>query len=271
MTAAKTKTTPTFAPASCETFPPSRPFSDRSNCRRAMVVFAGAHAEPLSPDEFDIIKVGPKEFRFQRKPRPIAMEVRTVPLLGDLADTRTLENMAGQPAPLLNDIPTRGVTSAAPKTMPSDIENAIATFNDGIPENLKISQADRKAGWDASPPRQPAKIAARKTELESDMAKKISAQKPAKKSKSGKTRYDWAGAEEAAANGKVPAAPDFSAPTHKYYVPKLAEVVKMVKAADLKGLRAYKINGNNTSPTAIKRYLACALVALTAKAKAAKA
>jgi hypothetical protein len=245
----QTKTTPAFAPV--DTFAQSRVFTDRSNCRRAMAVFAGTHL--LSPDEFEIKKLGAKDFRYQRTAlaAPVAKP---------------------EPKPAANAEVARGLTSPAPKPVDGDIAAAIATFDaSGIPACLRLTPAERKAAWDAQPPRQPAKIAARNTELENEMAKKISAAKPAKKKTVGKGRYDWAGAEEAALNGKVPSPPDFSAPTHKYYVPKLAEVVKMVKAADLKGLRGYKINGENTSPTAIKRYLACALVALTAKAKTAKA
>lgn len=88
-----------------------------------------------------------------------------------------------------------------------------------------------------------------------------------KKPKGERARYDWEAATEAAAQGKLPTPPDFTANTHKYYRPKLAEVVKMAKGGDTKGLRSFKINGSSTSPTAIKKYVACALKALAAKAK----
>lgn len=88
-----------------------------------------------------------------------------------------------------------------------------------------------------------------------------------RKPKGERARYDWDAATEAAAQGKLPTPPDFTANTHKYYRPKLAEVVKMAKASDVRGLRAFKINGSSTSPTAIKKYVACALKALAAKAK----
>lgn len=88
-----------------------------------------------------------------------------------------------------------------------------------------------------------------------------------RKPKGERARYDWDAATEAAAQGKLPTPPDFTANTHKYYRPKLAEVVKMAKAGDAKGLRAFKINGSSTSPTAIKKYVACALKAIAAKAK----
>lgn len=51
-------------PSQTDTFAESRAFTDRSNCRRAMAVFAGAHM--LSPDEFRVSKKGPKDYRYQR-------------------------------------------------------------------------------------------------------------------------------------------------------------------------------------------------------------
>lgn len=77
--------------------------------------------------------------------------------------------------------------------------------------------------------------------------------------------YDWKGAREAAKNGKVPAAPDFSANTHRSYRGLLADVEKLVKARDLKGLEAYRVKGSCSSPQAVKRYREIALIALKAK------
>jgi len=67
--------------------------------------------------------------------------------------------------------------------------------------------------------------------------------------------------------GKLPSAPDFSAPTHERFRPKLAEVVALAKAGDSKGLRAYKINPVSSSPKAILRYRDLCVTALEAKAK----
>jgi hypothetical protein len=71
--------------------------------------------------------------------------------------------------------------------------------------------------------------------------------------------------ETAAREGKLPATPDFSAATHERYRPKLAEVVKLAKAGDLKGLKAFKIKTYSTSPKAIARYRDLAILAVSAR------
>lgn len=89
--------------------------------------------------------------------------------------------------------------------------------------------------------------------------------KPVKKpAKSG--RYDWAAAEEAAKAGKVPTTPDFSANTHKCYRPRLAEIEKLVKAKNVKALKAMKDSDfrNDGSPLIMNRYRKLAIKALEA-------
>jgi hypothetical protein len=71
--------------------------------------------------------------------------------------------------------------------------------------------------------------------------------------------------EEAARRGKLPAPPDFSAPTHKRFRNKLAAVVELAKAGDLDGLRAFEINPVSSSPKAIARYRDLCVVALEAR------
>jgi hypothetical protein len=73
-------------------------------------------------------------------------------------------------------------------------------------------------------------------------------------------------AQEAAARGILPSAPDFSAETHKRFRPKLAELEALVAAGDIAGLRAYPINPISTSPKALDRYRNLAVTALEAKA-----
>lgn len=91
--------------------------------------------------------------------------------------------------------------------------------------------------------------------------------KDAPKKKAGdRARYDWNTAREKAAKGTVPAAPDFTAETHRYYRPILAAVVKLVKAGDLKGLQAYRVKGSSSSPRAVQNYREVAIIALKAKA-----
>jgi hypothetical protein len=73
-------------------------------------------------------------------------------------------------------------------------------------------------------------------------------------------------AQEAAARGELPNAPDFSADTHKRFRPKLAELEALVAAGDIAGLRAYPINPISTSPKALNRYRNLAVTALEARA-----
>jgi len=96
-------------------------------------------------------------------------------------------------------------------------------------------------------------------------AKKPAVARPKGKASSSKKRYDWTGAEEAAKRGVVPSAPDFSANTHHYYRPALAEVEKLVKARDLKGLKSHRVHGTCSSPQAIKKYQRIAILALENK------
>jgi hypothetical protein len=72
--------------------------------------------------------------------------------------------------------------------------------------------------------------------------------------------------EAAARDGKLPEPPDFSAETHKRFRNKLASVVDLAKASDLKGLRAFEINPVSSSPKAIARYRDLCIVALEARA-----
>jgi hypothetical protein len=68
--------------------------------------------------------------------------------------------------------------------------------------------------------------------------------------------------EAAAREGKLPAPPDFSAKTHKRFRNKLARVVELTKAGDLKGLRAFEIIVVSSSPKAIARYRDLCILAL---------
>lgn len=88
------------------------------------------------------------------------------------------------------------------------------------------------------------------------------AEKPAKAKPAGKR----AAREDAARAGKLPTPPDFSAGTHKPYRNRLAEVVAMVKAGDLAGLKALEIKTYSSSPKAIARYRDLAVLALEARA-----
>lgn len=105
-------------------------------------------------------------------------------------------------------------------------------------------------------------------------AEKPAKEKPAKAAKEpaadkalGKRAQIAADAEA----GILPAAPDFSAPTHARFRKKLAEIVALVEKADIKALKAYPINPVSSSPKAMDKYRNLAVIALEAQRKAAKA
>lgn len=71
--------------------------------------------------------------------------------------------------------------------------------------------------------------------------------------------------------GIIPAAPDFTAATHKPYLKKHAALVALVEAGDIAGLQAFSINPTSTSPKALIRYRDLAIIALKARADQEKA
>lgn len=85
---------------------------------------------------------------------------------------------------------------------------------------------------------------------------------PAPKAPRANTRRD--AALDMARTGVLPPAPDFSAPTHRGYRRHLAEVVALVEARDVDGLRAYPINPVSSSRRILARYRDAALIALEA-------
>ena len=73
---------------------------------------------------------------------------------------------------------------------------------------------------------------------------------------------------EAARQGTFPAAPDFSAETHKRWRPKLARLVELVAARDVEGLRNFEIKPISSSPKALARYRDAAVAAIEATPRA---
>ena len=65
--------------------------------------------------------------------------------------------------------------------------------------------------------------------------------------------------------GALPAAPDFSKPTHARFRAKLAKLVTFAEAGDVESLKAIEINPVSTSPKAMARYRDLALIAIEAK------
>ena len=73
---------------------------------------------------------------------------------------------------------------------------------------------------------------------------------------------------EQAHAGALPAAPDFSKPTHARFRAKLARLVALAEAGDVEGLKAIDINPVSTSPKALVRYRDLAVVAIEARKSA---
>jgi hypothetical protein len=73
---------------------------------------------------------------------------------------------------------------------------------------------------------------------------------------------------EQAQAGALPAAPDFSKPTHARFRAKLAKLVALVEAGDVEGLKAIEINPVSTSPKAMARYRDLAIIAIEARRSA---
>jgi len=73
---------------------------------------------------------------------------------------------------------------------------------------------------------------------------------------------------EQAHAGALPAAPDFSKPTHARFRAKLARLVALAEAGNAEGLKAVTINPVSTSPKAMARYRDLAVVAIEARKSA---
>lgn len=94
-------------------------------------------------------------------------------------------------------------------------------------------------------------------------AKAAKAPTAAPKAAAGKRAETLAAAER----GELPAPPDFSAATHARFRGKLAEIVALVEAGDVKALKAFAINPISSSPKALDKFRNLAVTALEAKGK----
>ena len=63
--------------------------------------------------------------------------------------------------------------------------------------------------------------------------------------------------------GKLPAAPDFSAPTHKRFRPLLEEIKALIEDMDVAGLKSLDIKPTSSSPKALARFRDLAVLALS--------
>jgi len=117
-------------------------------------------------------------------------------------------------------------------------------------------------------PRKRAPVAVKAPAKAEKPAKAPKAEKPAKADKAIGKRAAILAAAEA---GTLPPVPDFSAETHKRFRAKLAQVVALAEAGDIKGLEAFEINPVSSSPKAIDKYRNLAVIALKARAAQGKA
>ena len=67
----------------------------------------------------------------------------------------------------------------------------------------------------------------------------------------------------------MPAAPNFSANTHKPYRAKLAKLIALVEEGDIEGLKALPINPVSSSPKAMDTFRNLAVIALEARQQTA--
>lgn len=163
------------------------------------------------------------------------------------------------------------LTTENPKATAKPIIVAFDAEGNSTPIGAKPAKAGKAAKPAKAAPKAKALFAKKPDAAKS--APKAKAEKPAKEKAAPKEKElgKRAQAVADAESGKVPSAPDFSAPTHARFRKKLGEVEALVKSGDIKGLKAYAINPVSSSPKAICKYRDLAVIALEAKAKAAKA
>ena len=164
---------------------------------------------------------------------------------------------------------SRGLTSPAPKAsnLTDADRKAIAELtkaNADKSAEAKAVEKDRLAKLAAAKKAEKAEIKAVKAAAKAANPKSGKPAPKPRKTGSERNLYDWAGAREAAEKGVIPKAPDFSA-RKQGYQDLLAEVEKLVKAKDLDGLKAFKVQGDTTSKKGIQKYREIAMTALKAK------
>jgi hypothetical protein len=170
----------------------------------------------------------------------------------------------GRSALVTDDIPTESKESAM-KTYAKKFNAQRAAKAAG--HNLdEIEIVKAKDGFTWRVKQQPRRADARDAKLTSDPSREPRANSEPQAAAPRRPLGKRAQIEADARAGKLPEPPDFSAETHKRFRNKLASVVELAKAGDLKGLRAFEINPVSSSPKAIKRYRDLCIMALEAQA-----
>jgi hypothetical protein len=219
-------------------------YTDRSNARKAALRLIAAGTAPAS--QFDIVKRGDREFEIVFVPMAATIADETVVRRGGKRVPRTL--------PAIKAADQRAEAYVAPEA-----PIALAQLGD-----TAQGQANEASWSEAAPkPRRGRFLAGLAEALTTPLPAKPGRSEAPKPRTSGKRKA----AEEAAAKGIIPAAPDFSANTHKPYRKRLAALVALIEARDLAGLRAVEmLPPRSTSPKALLRYQTLAIAALEAQA-----
>jgi hypothetical protein len=130
-------------------------------------------------------------------------------------------------------------------------------------DEIEIVKAKDGFMWRVKP--QSKRSEAHDAKLSPDPSREPQAKGKERSAASKGARGKRAAMEAAAREGRLPEPPDFTADTHKRFRNKLASVVELAKAGDLKGLRTFEINPVSSSPKAIARYRDLCVVALRAR------
>jgi hypothetical protein len=159
-----------------------------------------------------------------------------------------------------------GTTQGLRKTRIAALKAALDMYGPNAKEGIDFAVKKTTRGeWHWGPVRQ-ARQAPRKA-AKADPA--LKARKAAALSASPSAKH--AAARIAAERGEIPAAPDFSADTHKSWRKALDQIVALVKTSDIAGLEANTIQPASSSRVALCRYRDLAIIALKARACAKRA
>lgn len=194
---------------------------------------------------------------------PVPPDMREAALNPKKESTMTSTEMNNDKRAAALDIAAAEAPAPAPAKKAAKAKKAVAV--DHSASNTLIADAIARDPELAAKAKAPAKPKAEKKPAQ-PKASKAAKEKAEKPKAEAKPLGKRAAILEAAQKGKLPPAPDFSAPTHARFRKKLDEVIALAKAGDIAALRAYEINPVSSSPKAIAKYRDLAVIALEAKA-----
>lgn len=132
-------------------------------------------------------------------------------------------------------------------------------------EAVRLAVLEDEKAVAAINPRTKSRAALKLVEAIAPETAKPAREKKARAPKADKAPGKRAAILEAAKRGDLPAAPDFSADTHKRFRAKLAQIVAAAEAGDADALRAFEINPVSSSPKAMAKYRDLCLIAIEAR------